>query len=172
MNDFAKHALALAKAIQQESQSKYIPPSGGKPPRSQLVLPHELVRKTRGYIERIVYQINGCYENGWYDSCAVMMRRLIETLIIEVYEHHGIAYKIQYSSRDFFYLKDLIKCIINEKSWNLGRKSKKSFQELKDIGDLSSHSRRFIAHREDIDKITSDFRTVAQELIYLANLKY
>ena len=45
---------------------------------SQCVIPLSVVRGTRGYIERVANQINGTYENGWYDACAVMIRRVLE----------------------------------------------------------------------------------------------
>jgi hypothetical protein len=53
MNSLAKQALALAKSIQQDSPSRYVPPSEGTPSKSEMVLPHALVRGTRGYVERI-----------------------------------------------------------------------------------------------------------------------
>ncbi len=120
----------------------------------------------------MVFQINGCYEKGWYDGCAVMMRRLMETLIIECFEEHRIADKIKNpSSGDFLYLVDLIDKLLQEPAWNIGRNSKKALPKFKSLGDQSAHSRRFNAHREDIEKIADDFRTVCQELIYLAGLK-
>jgi hypothetical protein len=170
MSDLAKFALGMAKTIQQEIPRRSQPPAEGLLPESEQVLAHSLVRKTRGYIEKIVYQINGAYEHGWYDACAVMIRRLVETLIIEAFEKYGIANKIQ-NNGDFFYLKDLINATLNESAWNLGRNTKQALPKLKDIGDRSAHSRRFVAHRSDIDKITSDLRIVVQELIYLAGLK-
>ena len=100
-----------------------------------------------------------------------MIRRLIETLIIEVYEAFNISQKIKNDKDDFLYLSDLIIAIENEPSWNLGRNAKKSLKSLKDIGDKSAHSRRFNAHRQDVDKIIEDLRVVVQELIYLAKLK-
>jgi hypothetical protein len=146
--------------------------SAGTRPRSQAVLPRTLVTNTRGYIERVVDQINGCYERGWFDGCAVMMRRLLETLIIECFEAHNIANKIKNSNTgDFFYLSDLINKTLKESTWNFCRNTKKGLPSLKSIGDQSAHSRRFNAHREDIDKLIPDFRTVCQELIYLAQLK-
>jgi hypothetical protein len=42
---------------------------------------------------------------------------------------------------------------------------------LKDIGDKSAHSRRFNAHRGDIDPLLADIRVVIQALVYLAGLK-
>jgi hypothetical protein len=130
-----------------------------------------LVRDTRGYIEKIANQANGAYENGWYDAAAVMIRRLLETLIIEAFEHHGLAAKIQNRDGDFFYLRDLITATIADNSWNLGRNTKRAMPRLKDVGDKSAHSRRFVAQRGDIDPLLGDVRIVIQELLYLADLK-
>ncbi|PRG71059.1 hypothetical protein C6T64_16495 [Burkholderia cenocepacia] len=119
----------------------------------------------------MVHQINGSYEGGWYDASAVMIRRLVETLIIEVFEASGIADKIKNSNDDFLFLRDLIGVLIAEKSWNLSRNAKAALPRLKDVGDQSAHSRRFVAHRQDIDKLIPDLRVVIQELVTLAKLK-
>jgi hypothetical protein len=111
-------------------------------------------------------------EKGWFDACAVMMRRLIETLIIECFEKYNIAHKIKNTATgDFLFLQDLIDRLLQEPMWNLGRNTKQALPKLKKVGDQSAHSRRYNAHREDIEKIADDFRTVCQELIYLAGLK-
>lgn len=154
-----------------EIKTSSLPKEEGSVPKTESVVYFSLVKNTRGYIEKLVHQINGCYENAWYDACAVMIRRLIETLIIEVYEAFNISQKIKNDKDDFLYLSDLIIAIENEPSWNLGRNAKKSLKSLKDIGDKSAHSRRFNAHRQDVDKIIEDLRVVVQELIYLAKLK-
>ena len=39
------------------------------------------------------------------------------------------------------------------------------------MGDKSAHSRRYNAHRGDIDPLLVDIRLVVQELVYLAGLK-
>jgi len=170
-SQFARASLATSKAIQDEVNQFWRPPAEGLPSRQEMVLAKSLVSGTRGYIESVVNQINSTYENACYDACAVMIRRLIETLIIEAFEQHKIADKIKTPAGDFFYLSDLITQILNEKSWNIGRNAKQALPKLKSVGDLSAHSRRHIAHRSDIDKIMSDLRTAVQELIYLANLK-
>ncbi len=169
MNDFAKGILEVAKAIRTEGGN--VPPETAVRPNDQQVLPHSVVSNTRGYIETIVYQINGTYQKGWYDACAVMIRRLMETLIIEVFEHHNLAHKVKNSNGDFLYLSDLISATLTETSWNLGRNTKRALPKLKDIGDQSAHSRRFNAHRRDIEKVIPFLRTATQELIYLADLK-
>ncbi len=169
--ELAKSALSTSKAIQVEVNQLWLPPAEGLPSRQEMVLARSLVKGTRGYIESVVNQINSTYENGCYDACAVMIRRLVETLIIEAFEHHNIADRIKTPTGDFFYLSDLITHALNEKSWNVGRNAKQALPKLKSIGDLSAHSRRHLAHRSDIDKIMDDLRTAVQELIYLANLK-
>jgi hypothetical protein len=172
MSSYAQEAFDLAKKLHAAAPKSFVPPSDGTRPTNEFLLPHSLVRRTRGYIERVVFQINGCYEKGWFDGCAVMMRRLIETLIIECFEKHGISSKIQDPKNgEFFFLRELIEKLLQEPAWNLGRNSKQALPRLKNLGDQSAHSRRYIAHREDIDKVSHDFRTVCQELIYLAGLK-
>jgi len=166
-----RNVFVSAKAIQADVANELGPPEEGLRSATQSVVPSSIVRGTRGYLERIVNQANGAYENGWYDACAVMVRRLLETLIIESFEHAGIASKIQNAAGDFFYLRDLIDRCLQEPSWNLTRNCKQALPKLKDIGDKSAHSRRYNAHRGDVDPLLPDIRLVVQEFIYLAGLK-
>lgn len=159
----------IGKSIYEDTGAK-TPPDDGVESNTHQVIPPAIVRNTRGYIEKITNQINGCYEKGWFDSCAVMMRRLLETLIIECFENHKISDQIK-KQDDFLYLRDLITKTLAEKSWTLSRNTRNSLPKLKDLGDKSAHSRRYIAHRQDIDLVREHFRGTVQEFIYLANLK-
>jgi hypothetical protein len=118
-----------------------------------------------------VSQINGCYASGWYDACAVMIRRLVETLVIETFESHKMESKIMNPTGDYLHLGGLVTNALNEPKWNLSRNAKRALPRLKDVGDLSAHNRRFTAQREDIEKVIPDLRVVAQEFIFLARLK-
>lgn len=171
MASSARNTFSAAKAIDLDIRRELGPPDEGLWASTQQVLPRSLARGTRGYIEKVVNQANGCYENGWYDACSVMIRRLIETLIIESFEKHSIARKIKNSQGDFFYLRDLIHCCLAETSWNLSRNCKQALPKLKDIGDKSAHSRRYVAQRGDLDPLLNDIRLVVQELLFLADLK-
>lgn len=171
MTDFAKSVLDVAASIQREAPRHVTPPDEGQKSSTEFVLPASVVRGTRGYIERVANQVNGCYERGWFDGCAVMIRRLVETLIIEAFEHIGKSSAIKGVSGDFLYLRGLVGVALNEPSWNLTRNTKKALPRLKSIGDKSAHSRRYNADRGDIDKVADDVRVVVQEFIYLAGLK-
>jgi len=101
-----------------------------------------------------------------------MIRRLLETLIIEAFEHERIDSKIKHQHDDtFFNLSRLIDCALAESKWNLGRRAKKALPELKGIGNQSAHDRRHIATRRDIDSKRSDINAVVKEFVGLANLK-
>ena len=171
MEDFLRRVHLAARAIQREVPRLGRPPEEGGPPETEQVIPHSVVRGTRGYIEKLVDQVNGCYERGWYDACAVMTRRLVEVVIIEAFEEQGIAAKIQDGVGDFFFLSDLIDAALAEPQWNLGRNTRRALPRLKGVGDRSAHSRRFNAHLKDIERNIDDLRDVVQEFIYLARLK-
>ncbi len=167
----ALNVFAAAKGIQNEISKQLGPPPEGLRAARSLVIPTTLVRGTRGYIERIANQINGAYENGWYDACAVMIRRLLETLIIEAFEEHKIADKIKNVSGDFVHLRDLVDRSLQEPSWSLSRNCKQSLPTIKEIGDRSAHSRRYNAVRGDLDSLSADIRLIVEEFLYLASLR-
>jgi hypothetical protein len=169
--DDLRTALKVAKGVFKDARAVSRPPAEITAPLNEPVLPHSLFRGTRGYIEKVVFQINRSYEHTCYDACAVMIRRLVEILIVESFEKHHIVAKITNASGDFFYLGDLIALALAEPSWNLGRNTKLGLARLKTIGDQSAHSRRYNARRSYIDDVIIDLRTVSEEFLYLAGLK-
>ena len=171
MTSAARNAFAAAQAIDLDVRRELGPPEEGLLAAANLVLPRSLLRGTRGYLEKVANQANGCYENGWYDGCAVLLRRLIETLIIESFENHAIADRIKNPQGDFLYLRDLVARCLSESTWNLSRNCKQALPKLKDLGDKSAHSRRYIAQRGDLDPLLPDIRVSVQELLFLAGLK-
>ena len=163
--------IGVANRIQADINETILPPASGKSFSKEGVIYIALLKDTRGYIEQIGHQINGTYANGWYDACAVMIRRLVETLIIETFESHSIANSIKNPQGDFFFLRDLIFPCITETSWNMSRNAKSALPRLKEVGDKSAHSRRFVAHRQDIDGVIADLRVVVQELLYISKIR-
>lgn len=133
------------------------------------VVPRSLFSNTRGYIERVVSQINASYDAGLYDCSAVMCRRLLETLIIEAYERDGRADAIKKDGR-FYMFGDLLRIISTDPAFNLGRNAKKGLEDFKRLGDSSAHDRRFNARRSDIDDVRNGMRSASEELLHLARL--
>jgi hypothetical protein len=97
----------------------------------------------------------------------------METMIIEVYEAHGKAADIKDSSGNFLMLRDLLNKFQNDSTWNLQRDTKRLISEVKALGDSSAHARRFIAIKDDTDKLLQNnrYRVAAEDLLHLAKLK-
>ncbi len=126
-------------------------------------------------MEKVADQINGTYENGWYDACAVMLRRFVETLIIETYIEKNKESAIKKTDGDFYSLKRLIDEACSGKDLNLSRDTKNILRKLKKLGDRSAHNRRFIAKRSYFDELFEnlhlDMQTLIQDFVHEAGFK-
>jgi hypothetical protein len=141
-------------------------------PATEQVIPMDVVRGTRGYIEAIVPQINGCYEHQWYDACSVLLRKLGEILIIAVYEKRGESHEIKGTDGNFLMLSKLIEAIKTKTSWNLGRETKPCLDEMKKLGDRAAHNRHYIAKKPDVDGlINNGLRAAVDDLLHQAGFK-
>ncbi len=129
-----------------------------------------LVQANRGYLVTIGRQMNGCFSEGWYDGCAVMMRRLVEISIIEAFEHKAIAQKIKAADGNYLHLTDLVARALSEPALPLSRNAKKLLPQLRDIGHMSAHGRYFLARKEDLEKVSQGCRVVVEEFLHHAGL--
>jgi hypothetical protein len=162
---------AIRATARRTLDETYLPLLKVRPtPRSNSVLPLELVGDTRQYIERVVLQLNVSYENGSFDCCAVMCRRLLETLIIEAYEAANRAEELKGNDGHFMMFSGLLNKLEKDKAFSLGRNSLQGLRDFKALGDLSAHNRRFNARADDIDRIRPGLRVATEELLTLAGL--
>lgn len=128
--------------------------------------PQVLLENTRGYLVKIGNQASICYDIGLFDSSLVMVRKLLETLIIECFERHGIEEKIRGRDNHYFFLSDLIDKFLLENKWSINRNTSKSLPKIKALGDLSAHNRKFSAKKSDIEKVKDDLRIIIEDLIH------
>ena len=97
-----------------------------------------------------------------------MIRRLVEALIIELFERYDIKDRIQDVNGNYFFCADLIDKLLSEKKmWTISRNSQKYLPNIKEKGDLSAHNRRFNASKSDIDSVGLGVRLVIEELVHL-----
>jgi hypothetical protein len=129
-----------------------------------------LSSSNRGYLSSLGRQMNGCYTKAWYDACAVMMRRLMENAIIEAFEAKNVADQIKNKDGNYVQLTELVGKALASKSFNLSRNAKTALPKIKDLGHQSAHGRYFTAQKNDVDKVSADFRVVLEEFLHHANL--
>lgn len=128
------------------------------------LIPMSIVKGTRSYIEEVANQMCCCYDKGLFDACFVMMRKLLETLIIECFERHGASDDIK-ENNQFYFLSELIPKYLNSPYWNASINLQNNIGKIKTFGDLSAHNRRFVAKKDHIDKIKAEAAQVIQEII-------
>lgn len=133
------------------------------------LLPLSMFNNTRGYIIKVVTQINGCYVNEFYDACAAMLRRLIETLIIEIYETSGGLDEIK-SQREIIQLEKLIEKIFNDPKVHISRNVRKTLNQIKVLGDTGSHNRKVNLKKDNIDDLKTELKIAIEEL--MQNIKF
>ena len=134
-------------------------------------LPDPVWQGTRGYIQKVCAQLNGCYHHGYYDAAAVMIRRVIETLIIECYEHLQRESEIKSTDGVYVMLGELVTRCTSQVGINLSRETCEALRDIKKLGDRSAHNRRFVARRSDLDGLRTGLRVAMDDLIAIAGLR-
>ncbi len=128
-------------------------------PASEPVLSAAVLRGAPQYIHKILLQANGCFLEGWFDASAVMLRKLVESLIIELYERAKRAEEIKRDG-EYLMLSGLVGKMLSQTHWSLGREVKQGLPELKILGDRSAHTRHYLATKADIVDIKSALRVI------------
>jgi hypothetical protein len=124
----------------------------------------------RGYLDRIIQQINHAYSHNCYDACAVLMRRLFEILLVLSYQNLGIEEEIKDSSNSgYIMLEGIVKNAINNSTLKLSR-IKNDFEKFRVIGNFSAHNITYTAGKKDIDDIKIVYRVMLEELFNKSGL--
>jgi hypothetical protein len=139
-------------------------------PAAEMVLPSSVLAQAPTYLQRTLLQANGCYEQRWFDACSVMIRKLVENLIIDVYEKHGKHEEIK-KDGNYFMLSGLVTTILSQSHWQLQRETKRELPQIKTLGDRAAHNRRYQATRQDVDQVRTGLRATVDDLLHLAGYK-
>jgi hypothetical protein len=124
----------------------------------------------RGYLDKLIFQINHSYAHNCYDACAVLMRRLFEVLLVLSYQESGIDDEIKDSTGSGYIMLDgIVKNAKNNTVLKLSR-VKNEFDTFRSVGNFSAHSITYTAGKKDIDDIKLSFRVMLEELFCKAGL--
>jgi len=119
-------------------------------------LPEPISKNTRGYIEAVCRELNGSFNNAYYNAAAVTLRRLLETLIIEAYDHLNRETEIKDSAGNYLMLSNLAERVCGErghKGLNLGRDSKKALKDVRALAMISMASAKEVSIRREVTVI-------------------
>lgn len=150
-----------------------IEPALKSPKRTEAeFIPTEIVDNTRGYVVNVTRQVNRCFNCDSFDACAVMIRRLIETLIIEAFEKKGIASKIKDPANgNYFMFSDLVSKLINSSETPVGRTTKRDLPNIATVLNNSAHNRTFNISKSQLVQYQTAIVITVQELISLWDIR-
>lgn len=135
------------------------------------LIPEVLFEESRrGYLVKLAKQINASYENNLFDACSLMMRRLLEVLLIHVFQKLGVEAEIKDEDGNYQNLKTLINKAKSRKDISLSPQTKRTIDEFRELGNLSAHLITYSCRRDDIRPLRMDYRAVIEELLYKAGL--
>jgi hypothetical protein len=131
----------------------------------------DVVRGTPDYIVRIVPQINGCWQRKWFEACAVMIRRLVETLICHLYERRGWkAELLDPKTKERYGLRRMVDKICGDARFGLERRAADDLKRLVDLGDVSAHDFRITVKPGDLENLREALRLTAERLLFESNV--
>jgi hypothetical protein len=117
-----------------------------------------------GVYRKVLEEANRCFAENCPNACAAMLRRLVESLIIEAFEAHKIEARIKDNTGEYLELKALIGKAVADGDLKLSRNTKGALPNLKFLGDLSVHSRRHLIRGDDLKGVRNDARVAIEEL--------
>lgn len=139
--------------------------------QNETILPLAIFNGLQQNFQSICKQINASYEHNLYDCAAVMMRRLLEGLLIMVYQSHGIESEIKNKNGRHLTLDKIIKNAENNSELSLSVNTKNNMYKFKNLGNYSAHKIWYNTTKKDIEPLVFDYRVIIEELIYKSGLK-
>jgi hypothetical protein len=131
-------------------------------------LPTDILPPRKPY-NKIVEQLNASFALGLYDCAAVMARRLVEVLLIEVFVAHKRVEEIR-PNGTFMMLDAILRAFAADASIHRNRHVVRDLGDIKMVGDTAAHSRTHITSKPDLDDIAFRYRRSISELAALAKL--
>jgi len=134
------------------------------------ILPESLFLGTRGYIEKLCRQINASFENNIFDGAAVLMRRLMEVLLVQGYDHQNRLAEIK-DGDDLKNLNTIINYTVSNNVFSLSKGTKDCLDIFRKLGNFSAHRIQYNCGKTELKKVAMEYRVAIEELLYASGLK-
>jgi hypothetical protein len=135
------------------------------------IIPTGLFENSWPHLEALAVQINGTYQAGFYDACAVMCRRLLGCMLLLAFEGAKKSEVVRDIHGEYLELADLIPLASSSRHIKLARRAATVMRMIEYVGELAARHPAYVTQQKDIDKQRSGFRRLIAELIRLAEIK-
>lgn len=160
-------ALKQIKLIASTELSIALKALGAVPPPvvvEKEFIPSEILENHDSTYQKILWEINVCYEKKCFNAAAVLIRRLVESLVILAFEANGIAGRIKDGDGNYFMLKGLIGAAGGSPELKLGRTVREGLPKSKFFGDLGAHNPRTLVRESDLKTAHDLIRVTIEEI--------
>ena len=159
-------SLSLKSTLKlDEKYAEFLEPT--PPEIDSHIVEQNKYERCKKYTKTIILQINSSYQFHNYDACAVLMRRLVESLLIDAFEAVGKQSEIK-NNNDYSMLKGIIAKAKSGNSITLSRTSKTALDDVKRIGDKAAHNRTYLTSKRDIDELRGEYRPLIEDLVQIS----
>ena len=136
------------------------------------VIPDALFDGLHSNFQSLCKQINASYEKNLYDCTAVLMRRLLESLLVLSYQKQSVEAEIMDKNGIYHISLDgIIKNAVQNSTLALSANTKKDLSLFKDLGNYSAHKIWYNCTQQDIKPHILKYRVIIEELLYKAGMK-
>lgn len=140
--------------------------------QSGTILPDALYHELQSNIQSLCKQINASYENNLFDCTAVVMRRLLESLLVLCYQNANIESEIMDKNGHYHISLDkIIKNAEQNTTLALSANTRKEMALFKDLGNYSAHKIWYNCTQQDIKPHILKYRVIIEELMYKSKIK-
>lgn len=130
------------------------------------ILNKKLFQKELPHYQKVIEQINNSYRYEMYDCCGVMCRRLLEMLIIKLFQMTGNGQLIIEDGGNKKKLKQLIPILLNQYKTRLSRDTNKfNLEKIAQVGDTGAHNTERNLIKRDIDEVSLQMRNICANLL-------
>lgn len=170
---FRNRSAKRMKTVRKKRKTGRLNPHPSRPKNpipaknSSIFLQPEIVEKMPPYVTRLVPQINGTYQGEWFEATAMLLRRLMETLIIELYTRRGWVQDVQDpGTNEYHMLKALIGKLNADPRLHMQRRTIDGLSKVKELGDTAAHDFKIWIRKSDLDRIQSPVRLTCERLVF------
>jgi len=135
------------------------------------IIPTGLFENSCPHLEALAVQINGTYQAGFYDACAVMCRRLLGCMLLLAFGGAKKSELVRDIHGEYLELADLILMASSSRHIKLARRAGTVMRMIEYVGDLAARHPVHITQQKDIDKQRPGFRRLMTELVRPAEVK-
>ena len=136
------------------------------------ILPEAVFSSVSTNVQSLCKQINASYENNLFDCTAVIMRRLLESLLVLCYQKANIESEIMDKNGCYHISLDkMIKNAQQNTTLELSANTKKDMPLFKDLGNYSAHKIWYNCTQSDIEPHILKYRVIIEELMYKSGIK-